>query len=82
MYGIKSQVLKFKNDGEKWCKKFYFEILQAPKKLPANLPGPFSLPGQIFFLHLAAATLKQSLKCLIDFQTLKTQKYWFQDLRF
>ena len=36
---------------------FYFEIHQAPSEIPANLPGQFSLSGQIF-LHWAAATLK------------------------
>ena len=36
---------------------FYFEILHAPSEIPANLPGQFSHPGQIF-LHWAAATLK------------------------
>ena len=36
---------------------FYFEILLAPSELPANLPGQFSLSGQLF-LHWAAATLK------------------------
>ena len=37
---------------------FYFEILLAPSELPANLPGQFSLSGQLF-LHWAAATLKR-----------------------
>ena len=46
-----------KDDGEKWSRFFYFEILQAPSDLTANLPGQFSLSGQIF-LHWAAATLK------------------------
>ena len=36
---------------------FYFEIEQAPSEIPANLPGQFSLSGQIF-LHWAAAILK------------------------
>ena len=36
---------------------FYFEMLLAPSDLPANLPGQFSLSGQLF-LHWAAATLK------------------------
>ena len=35
----------------------YFEIERAPSEIPANLPGQFSLSGQIF-LHWAAATLK------------------------
>ena len=66
---------------------FYFEILLAPSELPANLPGQFSLSGQLF-LHWAAATLKG----LVEFQNKKdldhfsssylTQKCWFQDLRF
>jgi hypothetical protein len=46
-----------KNDGEKWSRIFYFEINQAPSEIPANLPGQFSLTGQIF-LHCVAATLK------------------------
>ena len=37
--------------------KFIFEIPRAPSEIPANQPGQFSLPGQIF-LHWAAATLK------------------------
>ena len=37
---------------------FYFDIHRAPSEIPANLPGQFSLPGQIF-LHWAAATLKE-----------------------
>jgi hypothetical protein len=41
--------------GLKWSR--IFEILQAPSKIPANLPGQFSLFGQIF-LHCAAATLE------------------------
>ena len=36
---------------------FYFEIHFAPSEIPANLPGQFSLSGQIF-LHWAAATVK------------------------
>ena len=36
---------------------FFFEIHQAPSEIPANLPGQFSLSGQIF-LHWAAVTLK------------------------
>ena len=43
---------------------FYFEILQAPSEIPANLPGQFSLSGQIC-LHWAVATLKG----LVGFQT-------------
>jgi hypothetical protein len=38
-----------KNDGEKWPRKKYFEIPRAPSEIPANLPGQFSLSGQIFF---------------------------------
>jgi hypothetical protein len=37
--------------------KKYFEIPMWPSQIPANLPGQFSLSGQIF-LHWAAATLK------------------------
>ena len=62
--GLKSQVWNqhfwVKNDGEKWSRIFYFEILGAPSKIPANLPGQFSHYGQIF-LHWAAATLKGHL---------------------
>ena len=36
---------------------YYFEIYRAPSEIPANLPGQFSLSGQIF-LHWAVATLK------------------------
>ena len=35
---------------------FYFEILLAPSEIAVNLPGQFSLSGQIF-LQWAAATL-------------------------
>ena len=42
---------------------FYFEILRAPSEIPANLPGQFSLSGQII-LHWAAGTLKG----LVEFQ--------------
>ena len=35
-----------KNDGEKWSRKNYFEIPRWPSKIPANLPGQFSLSGQ------------------------------------
>ena len=38
---------------------FHFEILLAPSEIPANLPGQFSLSGQIF-LHWAGATMKGS----------------------
>ena len=68
--GLKSHVLKPTflaiNDGEKWSRIFYFEILLARSELPANLPGQFSLSGQIFF-HWAAATLKG----LVGFQNKK-----------
>ena len=60
--------LKISNDGEKWSRIFYFEILLAPSELPANLPGQFSLSGQIF-LHWAVATLKG----LVGFQNKKLQ---------
>ena len=36
---------------------FYFDIQRAPSEIPANLPGQFSLTGQIF-LHWAAASLQ------------------------
>jgi hypothetical protein len=36
---------------------FYFEILHTPSEIPANLPGLFSLSGQIF-CNWAATTLK------------------------
>ena len=36
---------------------FNFEIQLAPSEIPGNLPGQFSLSGQIF-LHWAVATLK------------------------
>ena len=42
---------------------FYFEIPLAPSEIPANLPGRFSLIGQIV-LQWAAATLKG----LVEFQ--------------
>ena len=45
---------------------FYFEIQRAPSEIPANLPGQFSLSGQIF-LHWAAATMKR----LGEFQNKK-----------
>ena len=57
-----------------------------PSEFPANLPGQFSLSGQLF-LHWAA-----TLKGLVEFQNKKktldhfspsylTQKCWFQDPR-
>ena len=52
-----------KNDDEKWSRKNYFEIPRWPLEIPANLPGQFSLSGQIF-LHWAAATLK----AIVEFQ--------------
>jgi hypothetical protein len=51
------------NDDEKWSRKKYFEIPRWPSVIPANLPGQFSLSGQIF-LHWAAATLK----AIVEFQ--------------
>ena len=45
---------------------FYFEVLLAPSEVPANLPGQFSLSGQIFLLWAAA-----SLKGLVEFQNIK-----------
>ena len=41
----------------KWFGIFYFEIQRAPSEIPTNLPGQFSLSGQIF-LYWAAVTLK------------------------
>ena len=41
---------RLRNNGEKRSRFFYFEIHQAPSEIPANLPGQFSLSGQIFFL--------------------------------
>jgi hypothetical protein len=52
--GLKSRVLKLVF---LTSRIFYFEIHRAPSEIPANLPGQFSLSGQIF-LHWAAATLK------------------------
>ena len=52
----KNQHFWLKKDGEKWSRFFYFEIPLAPLEIPANLPGQFSLSGQIV-LHWAAATL-------------------------
>ena len=46
---------------------FYFEILLAPSELPANLPGQFSLSGQLF-LHWAE---EATLKGLVEFQNKK-----------
>ena len=66
---------------------FYFEILLAPSELPTNMPGQFSLAGQLF-LHWAVATLKglvelQNKKKLDHFSpSYLTQKCWFRDLRF
>ena len=45
------------------------EILLAPSELPANMPGQFSLSGQLF-LHWAAATLKG----LVEFQNIKNRQ--------
>ena len=65
----------------------YFEIPRAPSEIPANLPGQFSLSGQIF-LHWAAATLKrlaefQNKKILDHFSpSFLSQKCQFQDSRF
>jgi hypothetical protein len=72
-------------DGEKLSRLFFnFEIERAPSEIPANLPGQFSLSGQIFF---AAATLKE----LVQFQNKKiyttfhhhflSQKWSFQELK-
>ena len=62
------------------------QIEKAPSEILANLPGQFSLSGQIF-LHWAAATLKG----LDEFQNenerpivtiIFSQKCQFQDSRF
>ena len=50
------------------CFFFHLEILLVPSKVPADLPGQFSLSRQ-FFLHWAAATLKG----LVEFQNEKTR---------
>ena len=59
--GLKSRVLKLQFFNLKMMMKngldFFFEIHRAPSEIPANLPGQFSLSGQIF-LHWAAVTLK------------------------
>jgi hypothetical protein len=46
-----------KNVGEKWSRNNYFEIPRWPSEISANLPGQFSLFGQIV-LRWAAANLK------------------------
>ena len=46
--------------------EFYFQILQAPSKIPVNLPGQFSHSGH-FFLDWAAAALKG----LVEFENKK-----------
>ena len=51
--------------------KNYFEIPRWPSEIPGNLPGQFSLSGQIF-LHWAAATLKG----LGEFQNKKILGYF------
>ena len=38
---------------------FYLKIERAPSEIPANLPGQFSLSGQICLHWAAAATLKR-----------------------
>ena len=45
---------------------FYFEIHRAPSEIPANLPGQFSLSGQIF-LHWTANKGKKSLEISLQF---------------
>ena len=59
--GLKSRILKLSFFNLKMMMKnyldFFFEIHRAPLEIPANLPGQFSLSGQIF-LHWAAVTLK------------------------
>ena len=60
--GLKSRVLKLPFFNLKMMMKngldFFFEIHRAPSEIPANLPGQFSLSGQIF-LHWEAATLRR-----------------------
>ena len=51
------------NDDEKWSRKNYFEIPRWLSEIPADLPGQFSLSGQIF-LHWAATILK----AIVEFQ--------------
>ena len=64
---------------------FFFEIPRAPSEIPANLPGQFSLSGQIF-LHWAAATKgfgEFQNKVLDHFLPLfLSKKCQFQDSRF
>ena len=50
IFGLKMMV-------KRGLESLYFEILRAPSEIPANLPGQFSLSGQIS-LHWATATLK------------------------
>ena len=64
---LEINIFGFKNDSEKWY-RIYFEIHQAPSEIPADLPGQFSLSGQIF-LHWSAVILKG----LGEFQNKKFQ---------
>ena len=67
--------------------KKYFEILQAPSEIPANLSDQFSL-SWLIILHWAAAILKG----LVEFQnnffldhfspSFLSQKWLVQELRF
>ena len=54
--GLKSRVLKLPIFNLKMMMKngidFFFEIPRAPSEIPANLPGQFSLSGQIFYTGL------------------------------
>ena len=55
--------------GKSGLEFFNFEIHRASWEIPANLPGQYSLFGQIF-LHWAAATLKE----LAEFQNKKNAR--------
>ena len=60
--------------------EFFISKSCAPSEIPANLPGQFSLTGQIF-LHWAAATLKGLGEFQFHFLPLfLNKKYRFQDL--
>ena len=69
-----------KNDGEKWSRIFYFEILCAPSEIPAYLPKQFSRSSQILFFHWAAATLKRHVEVVVfksAIMSLSPQKILF-----
>ena len=56
-YGRNFIILALKMMVKSGLEFFYFVIHRAPSEIPANLPGQFSLSGQIFW-HWAVATLK------------------------